>query len=50
MAELKELRNFLLTGGLHHGFWDQPVKAGVRGVRDEVNRAHKDAPLIENLR
>ena len=50
MAELEQRRDFLFAGRLHHRLGNEPVEAGIRGVSDEVNRAHQDAPLIDNLR
>jgi hypothetical protein len=46
MAELEEPRNFLFIIRLHHGLRNEPVKAGIRGVSDEVDGTHEDAPLI----
>ena len=49
MAELEEPRHFFFTGRLHHRLRNEPVEAGIRGVCNEVDGAHQNAPRIEDL-
>src|ERR1019366_5643154 len=47
LAELEERLDFLKALGLNHGFGNQAIEAGVRGVSDEVDRTNENAAAVD---